>query len=254
MSHQFKVAGVFSAMEVAASGLTAERGRMNVIASNLANARTTKGADGQAYHRLDPVFSSHSVNENSFDPVLRNVSEVSMDGVKPDQSPGNWFTTPVIRMRTRRVTSEYPNVNVVTEMVNLMTASRAYGGGRHFDRVDQEHGESRAEDRHMIIHGISNSDVARVQPSDAGIETTKQDGVASGDGVSFGDVLTKTVTNASTDDHVASQKVDALAAGVSDDLHGTMISVKEAEISMKLVGSIRNKLIDAFQELWRTSV
>jgi flagellar hook-basal body complex protein FliE len=106
----------------------------------------------------------------------------------------------------------------------------------------------------MIIHGITSSDVARVQPSDAIVETTKQDGIASEGGVSFGDVLTKTVTNAANDDHIASQKVDALAAGVSDDLHGTMISVKEAEISTKLVGSIRNKLIDAFQELWRTSV
>jgi flagellar hook-basal body complex protein FliE len=106
----------------------------------------------------------------------------------------------------------------------------------------------------MIIHGITNSDVARVQPSDAIVEETKQDGVDSSGGVSFGDVLTKTVMNAGKDDQAATQKVDALAAGASDDLHGTMISVKEAEISMKLVGSIRNKLLDAFQELWRTSV
>jgi flagellar basal-body rod protein FlgC len=129
MSHQFKVAGVFSAMEVAASGLTAERGRMNVIASNLANARTTKGADGQPYHRLDPVFSSHSVNENSFDPVLRNVSEVSMDGVKPDQSPGQMVYDPGHPDANASGYVEYPNVNVVTEMVNLMTASRAYEAG-----------------------------------------------------------------------------------------------------------------------------
>jgi flagellar hook-basal body complex protein FliE len=106
----------------------------------------------------------------------------------------------------------------------------------------------------MIIHGISGSDIARVQPSDALVEAPKQDGVGGSGGVSFGDVLTKTVMNAGHDDQVATQKVDALAAGVSDDLHGTMISVKEAEISMKLVGSIRNKLLDAFQELWRTSV
>ncbi len=52
----------------------------------------------------------------------------------------------------------------------------------------------------------------------------------------------------------AAQKTEALAAGQSDDLHGTMIAVKEAEISVKLVGSIRNKLLDAFHEIWRTSV
>ena len=53
--------GVYSAMEVAASGLSAERGRMNVIASNLANARTTKGVDGAPYKRLDPVFGAKPV-------------------------------------------------------------------------------------------------------------------------------------------------------------------------------------------------
>jgi flagellar hook-basal body complex protein FliE len=52
----------------------------------------------------------------------------------------------------------------------------------------------------------------------------------------------------------AGEQVRALAAGATDDLHGTMIAVKEAEIGMKLVGSVRNKLLDAFHELWRTSV
>jgi len=68
MRHPFAVAGVFSAMEVAASGLTAERSRMNAIASNLANARTTRGADGQPYKRMDPVFGAHAVDPTSFDP------------------------------------------------------------------------------------------------------------------------------------------------------------------------------------------
>ncbi|MEO8878398.1 MAG: flagellar hook-basal body complex protein FliE [Polyangiaceae bacterium] len=107
----------------------------------------------------------------------------------------------------------------------------------------------------MIIHGISTTDVSRVQPSDALVDTKKNESLGGQPGtVNFGDVLTKTVTDASAADHDASVKVDALAAGTSDDIHGTMISVKEAEISMKLVGSIRNKLLDAFQELWRTSV
>jgi xylose isomerase len=48
--------------------------------------------------------------------------------------------------------------------------------------------------------------------------------------------------------------MDAFARGLNDDLHGTMITAKEAEISLKLVGSIRTKLLDAFHELWRISV
>jgi len=71
---------------------------------------------------------------------------------------------------------------------------------------------------------------------------------------SFGSVLGDAVAEANRLDQQAAQKVDALASGAIDDLHGTMISVKEADISMKLVGSVRNKILDAFQELWRTSV
>lgn len=72
--------------------------------------------------------------------------------------------------------------------------------------------------------------------------------------VNFGDLLAGAVKSAAEAGHTADQKADAVARGVLDDLHGTMISAKEAEISMKLVGSVRNKLLDAFHEIWRTSV
>ncbi len=71
---------------------------------------------------------------------------------------------------------------------------------------------------------------------------------------SFESILGSAVQEASAADAVASDKVRALATGAIDDLHGTMISVKEADIAIKLVGSVRNKVLDAFQELWRTSV
>jgi flagellar hook-basal body complex protein FliE len=71
---------------------------------------------------------------------------------------------------------------------------------------------------------------------------------------SFESVLGGAVGEANALDAAASQKVSALASGALDDLHGTMISVKEADIAIKLVGTVRNKLLDAFQELWRTSV
>jgi flagellar basal-body rod protein FlgC len=129
MSRDFKVAGVFSALDVAASGLTAERGRMNVIASNLANAHTTKTADGTPYRRLDPVFTSKPVASQSFDPVLRSVQEVQLAGVRPDTAPGQQVYDPGHPDANAQGYVEYPNVNVVTEMVNLMTASRAYEAG-----------------------------------------------------------------------------------------------------------------------------
>ena len=129
MSAVNRVAGVFSAMEVAASGLTAERSRMNIIASNLANARTTKGADGLPYKRMDPVFQARPLEGRSFDQVLRNVRKVELSSVKQDDQPGQQVYDPTHPDADARGYVELPNVNVVTEMVNLMTASRAYEAG-----------------------------------------------------------------------------------------------------------------------------
>lgn len=74
------------------------------------------------------------------------------------------------------------------------------------------------------------------------------------EGPSFASVLRDTALAASDKQRDADEKAAALAAGKSDDLHGTMITAKEAEISMKLVGSVRDKLMDAFHELWRINV
>lgn len=62
------------------------------------------------------------------------------------------------------------------------------------------------------------------------------------------------VVDASERSRAADAQVQALAAGTSDDLHGTLISTKEAEISLRLVNSVRTKILDAFHELWRTNV
>lgn len=121
--------GVFTALDLAASGLTAERGRMNVIASNLANARTTRTAGGQPYKRLDPVFEGKALRPGSFDPLLRKLDKVEMTGTRPDPTPGQRIYDPKHPDADPQGYVEYPNVNVVTEMVNLMTASRAYEAG-----------------------------------------------------------------------------------------------------------------------------
>ena len=129
MKAQNATAGVFSAMEVAASGLTAERGRMNVVAGNLANARTTRTAEGGPYKRLDPVFSAKALHPGSFDPILRKVETVQLSEVRPDQTPGMKVYEPGHPDANADGYVEYPNVNVVTEMVNMMTATRAYEAG-----------------------------------------------------------------------------------------------------------------------------
>jgi flagellar hook-basal body complex protein FliE len=70
----------------------------------------------------------------------------------------------------------------------------------------------------------------------------------------FAAILEAQVMDASRLQHLATAKSEALARGASDDLHGTMITVKEADISLKLVGSVRNRLLDAFHELWRINL
>lgn len=129
MSRIERTPGVFTAMEVAASGLTAERGRMNVIAGNLANARTTKTEDGTPYKRLDPVFVAKPAAERTADPVMKAVRRVELTEVRPDESPGQMVYDPGHPDANAQGYVEYPNVNVVTEMVNMMTASRAYEAG-----------------------------------------------------------------------------------------------------------------------------
>jgi flagellar hook-basal body complex protein FliE len=72
--------------------------------------------------------------------------------------------------------------------------------------------------------------------------------------VPFADVLAGAIASANDKQVVASRVAEAFAAGARDDIHGTMIAVKEADIELKLVANVRNKLLDAFQDLWRLNV
>lgn len=119
--------GVFSAMEIAASGLSAQRLRMNTIASNLANARTTRTESGEAFRRTDPVFEAvplTSVGEVGFG--SNGASLVRVARLVEDQRPGQLVYEPGHPDANADGYVEYPNVNAVEEMVNMITASRAY--------------------------------------------------------------------------------------------------------------------------------
>ncbi len=103
--------------------------------------------------------------------------------------------------------------------------------------------------------------MALLQPHDS-FEVTGELQAPNGDGIGgvtpdkpgFGDILVEAVGQAAELGHVAGAKTAAFARGAHDDLHGTMIASKEAEISVKLVGTIRNKLLESFQQLWRINV
>jgi flagellar basal-body rod protein FlgC len=124
------VVGVFSAMEVAASGLSAERTRMNTIASNLANARTTRTAEGGPYKRIDPIFEAVPVNQTgATDPTSAAITQVRVNQVVQDQRDPQLVFDPGNPDANGEGYVRMPNVNVVEEMVNMITASRAYEAG-----------------------------------------------------------------------------------------------------------------------------
>lgn len=122
-----------SAMEITASGLGAERMRMNVLASNLANARTTRTAEGGPYQRMDAVFRAVPVADrmahHASDPSARFAYLVEVPEVRQDGTPGERVYDPSHPDADGEGYVTLPNVNVVSEMVNMMTASRAYEAG-----------------------------------------------------------------------------------------------------------------------------
>jgi flagellar basal-body rod protein FlgC len=122
--------GVFSAMEVAASGLSAERTRMNTIASNLANARTTRTDAGGPYKRIDPVFQAVPLSpEAAASGPGSAVSLVHVQRIAADTRDPQLVYEPGHPDADAAGYVKYPNVNVVEEMVNMITASRAYEAG-----------------------------------------------------------------------------------------------------------------------------
>lgn len=70
----------------------------------------------------------------------------------------------------------------------------------------------------------------------------------------FGEILSKMVASANTTGMQASQAAQEFAAGTRDDIHGTMIAMSKADIEFRLTSNVRNKIVDAFYELWRMQV
>lgn len=71
---------------------------------------------------------------------------------------------------------------------------------------------------------------------------------------SFSQMFADAVESANSKQLEAMEGARAFAAGARDDIHGTMIAIKEAEIELKLVSNVRTKLVDAWNDLWRMSV
>jgi flagellar basal-body rod protein FlgC len=124
---------MFGGLEISGSALTAQRLRMNVTAENIANAETTKGADGQPYRRKE-VYLEAVGHAGSFGSQLSKAmggSGVAPGGVQArqiteDPTNGKLVYDPSHPDADQQGYVRMPNVDTVTEMVDLIDAQRAY--------------------------------------------------------------------------------------------------------------------------------
>jgi flagellar basal-body rod protein FlgC len=112
--------GIFT---VAGSALSAQAQRLNVVASNLANADTVAGPDGQAYTPRQVVFQT-ALMQSQGDPGA--AAGVTVSNITEDQTPGRRVHDPKHPQADAEGYVTYSNVNAVEEMVNMISASRSY--------------------------------------------------------------------------------------------------------------------------------
>ncbi len=125
--------GMFDALNVSATGLTAERLRMDVTAENLANANTTRGADGGAYRRKVVVLTQQAGAGSTFGNTLaaemrrgEKPTGVQVAAIAEDTTPNRRVHDPGHPDADAQGYVTMPNVDSVSEMVDLISASRAY--------------------------------------------------------------------------------------------------------------------------------
>ncbi|MBM7560578.1 flagellar basal body rod protein FlgC [Fusibacter tunisiensis] len=123
--------GFFNSINVSATGLTAERLRMDLISENIANANTTRTASGTPYRRKVAVFRAQEAS--SFEQMLNSAKGlqtlgqgVEIAGIVEDQAPFKKEYNPDHPDADAEGYVSLPNVEVVNEMINLISASRAY--------------------------------------------------------------------------------------------------------------------------------
>jgi flagellar basal-body rod protein FlgC len=124
--------GYFSSMDISASGLSAQRLRMDVISQNIANINTTRTEDGTPYRRKLVVFEEKNLNSPFSNYLSKSSREkyagtgVRVSRIIEDSTPYRSVYDPGHPDADENGYVKMPNINVITEMVNMISASRAY--------------------------------------------------------------------------------------------------------------------------------
>jgi flagellar basal-body rod protein FlgC len=118
------MSSMFGAIGISASGMAAERLRMDVTSDNLANADSTSGPDGLPYQRQEVVLQAGG---QSFSDALGSAQAgVQATAIVKDQTPNRQVYDPTNPAADSKGYVSMPNVNTVTEMTDLITESRSY--------------------------------------------------------------------------------------------------------------------------------
>jgi len=117
---------LLTALDVNASGLTAQRQRVEVSSANLANSQTTRTEEGGAYRRKDVVFQTASFQDSLGSAMTQGVQGVEVSGILDDSRPFDRRYEPGHPDADKEGYVSYPNVNAMEEMANLVEASRSY--------------------------------------------------------------------------------------------------------------------------------
>jgi flagellar basal-body rod protein FlgC len=117
---------LFTTMKISASALKAQRVRMNTISSNLANVETTRTPDGGPYRKREVVFTS-TREGSSFDSQLRDAAQgVKVSHIQASSAPPRMVYEPAHPDADDQGMVAMPNVNLVEETADMMSANRAY--------------------------------------------------------------------------------------------------------------------------------
>jgi len=143
------IKGLFSAIDISATGLSAQRAKMNATASNIANAETTHTEEGGPYRRKQVILKAgtkaefiellseeimrlrrtkeaHIDNDEAVEKRKQLFQGVKIDKIQEDTSPPRLVYEPWHPDADENGFVAYQNINMVTEMVNMMMATRAY--------------------------------------------------------------------------------------------------------------------------------
>jgi flagellar basal-body rod protein FlgC len=117
---------LISGIDVTAGALNAQKTRLDIVAQNIANAQTTRGPDGLPYQRKTVSFETELLRQQGSPTNAASIQGVRVGSIQTDNTPGQRIYDPSHPDADSNGYVTMPNVNMAYEMVDLMTASRAY--------------------------------------------------------------------------------------------------------------------------------